>query len=140
MTLSRKTPLRGKPRKRKSIAERTAIARKARKPWKRKPSSFARIYGSQRRAKLMKTRPCDTCGRHPTEDEPNVNSHVGPADEKGTGYKAGWEWVITQCDGCHRVLGWLGSVERFDEARGCDCRAIARRLAIEIPQDGKLAA
>ena len=136
----KRSPFPRKPRAKKSIAARVKVARKARRPWKRKPESFARIYGSKRRAALMKRRPCDTCGREPTVDELNVNSHVGPPESKGVGFKAGWEWVITQCDACHRVLGWLGSVERFDEVKGCDCRAIARRLAVEIPQDGKVPA
>jgi hypothetical protein len=115
---------------------------KAKKPLKRsgrikskprKPSAFARIYGSQERARIMRLRPCDTCGRRATTDLPNTNSHVGPEGSKGTGYKAGWEWVITQCFACHRALGYAGSVERFDAMTGKDHRAIARRLAEEIP-------
>ena len=79
----------------------------------------------------MRERPCDSCGMWSTGN--HHNSHVGPANEKGVGYKAGWEWVITQCFKCHQLLGELGSVTLFDIEKGTDLRAIARRNAEEIP-------
>lgn len=124
----KRTPL--KPRAKKSIKERTRIARKARKAWKRKPESFARIYGSVQRAKTMRERPCDICGRVATENEPNQNVHTAGG---GTGRKAGWETVITGCEGCHRAIHWIGSIEKASEVLGMDLRAIAARLAVEIP-------
>jgi hypothetical protein len=78
----------------------------------------------------MKMRPCDGCGRVPTEEWPNENAHT---ENGGMGRKAGWETVCTLCPGCHHWLdNWLGSVEMFDRVQGSDLRAAARTAAVEV--------
>jgi hypothetical protein len=97
---------------------------------KRRASEFARCYGSRKRVKRMKMRPCDTCGRVPTLERPNENSHV---EGGGAGRKAGWQKVITQCEPCHRRFhGFGGSAYAWERVTGVDLRAIAARLALEI--------
>ncbi len=99
----------------------------------RKASEFLRIYGGQGRAKTMRMRPCDHCGHRPTEDFQNENAHT---ENGGMGRKAGWETVVTLCKACHRALHWLGSCAEFLRVTGTDLRAIAARLALEIPARG----
>ncbi len=113
---------------------RTPLKRK--KPIKhkaRKASTFDRIYGGQDRAKTMRMRPCDHCGHRPTDDFQNENAHT---ESGGMGRKAGWETVVTLCKACHRALHWLGSCAEFLRVTGTDLRAIAARLALEIPAGG----
>jgi hypothetical protein len=100
------------------------------KPKRRTASEFRRIYGSKERVRRMKMRPCDGCGRVPTEEWPNDNAHT---ENGGMGRKAGWETVVTLCKPCHYLLDdvW-GSVEMFDRVKGVDLRAVARLLSEEV--------
>ena len=118
----RKTPLRPGT---------AGLERRARPRQRRRPSEqFRRIYGSPSRAKKIRLRPCDHCGLVPDEDFQHHNAHTATG---GTGYKAGWETVVTLCPVCHRVYGWLGSAAEFFRVTGTDLRAIAARLAVELP-------
>jgi hypothetical protein len=107
----------GSPRPRSTPLKRTGpIARKSRiKAKKRKPSEFARIYGSKERVAWVKAQPCVVCGRGPCE---NAHTEVG-----GIGYKAGYETIVPLCFqtttrrvggitfesiGCHRALHNMG--------------------------------
>lgn len=96
---------------------------------KRRASEFSRAYGSVERVRTLKMRPCDGCGRVPTEECPNQNAHT---EGGGAGRKAGWQTVVTLCMTCHGVWHHLGSTPAFDEAMGTNPLATAARLATEI--------
>lgn len=97
----------------------------------RKRREFARCYGSVERVKRMKRRPCDACGRVPTEDALNETSHI---EREGMGRKASWRETVTHCPPCHRRFHALGcDIDVFDAEKGCDTRATAARLAVEVP-------
>lgn len=59
----------------------------------RKPSETLRIYGPPARRKFVKSLPCCTCGVEGHTDQ----AHVAPPGEKGTGYKAGYLWIVPLC-------------------------------------------
>ena len=100
--------------------KRTAIKHKA-----RKPSEFARIYGSRERVGAIKALRCYACGKESAE-----NAHTGSG---GMGRKAGWETIVNLGPNCHTLgkfsLHKLGSVELFDAHHGTDLRARAAFLA-----------
>jgi hypothetical protein len=70
-----------------------------------------RIYGPKTRRIWMKTLPCAACGVVGYSE----NAHCAPPSEKGTGYKAGYEWIAPLCgdrgrpfdgqfeQGCHKL-------------------------------------
>lgn len=130
----KRTPLKRKSRPR----ARKPIRRKA-----RRPSEFARIYGSRKRVRVVKSLPCAICGKEPTKDRPSENHHV---KNGGMGRKAGWEWIVPLCSadivksemGCHRELTNMGSV--FITGRGfyrnSDLASVAKLLSEILPADG----
>lgn len=78
----------------------------------RRPSAFARIYGSKARVTFVKGLDCAWCGRGPCD-----NAHVGGA--KGIGYKAGFEHIAPLCRECHQA---------YDEHRAPFNRALVREF------------
>ena len=63
---------------------------------KRKPRPAAktnRIYGAPARRRFVLGLPCAACG----VEGFSVQAHVAPPGEKGTGYKAGYEWIVPLC-------------------------------------------
>lgn len=82
--------------KRKAPIKRSAIKRKP-----RKPSEYARIYGSRERVAWIKSLPCMECGGTPCE-----NAHITTG---GMGRKAGADTIVPLCPKHHRlqhVKGW----------------------------------
>lgn len=83
---------------------------------KRSKSEFNRIYGSKERVEFVKSLPCAACGVVGYSE----NAHVAPASEKGTGYKAGWEWIAPLCGdrygllGCHSLFDSGCTLPDFD--------------------------
>lgn len=87
---------------------------------KRKPSEFARIYGSKARVEFVKSLPCAACGVVGYSE----NAHVAPTSESGgAGRKADAKWIAPLCGphivkggsraswqeiGCHRSLHIMG--------------------------------
>lgn len=83
------------------------------KPKKRKPSEFARIYGSKGRVEWVKSLECCACG----DDGYSENAHVG-TEGKGAGLKANADQIAPLCGphytprysivsrypGCHRLF------------------------------------
>lgn len=122
MTLRRKKPLRAK---RGLKAKRKSRPRSPIKPKKRKPSEFARIYGSKRRVEAIKALACHACHREPAE-----NAHI---ESGGMGRKADWTKIVDLGRKCHRTgkksLHNLGSVEAFDREHGTRLRERAAFLA-----------
>lgn len=70
------------------------------KPKPRKPSEFARIYGSKARVEWVKDQPCVVCGFVPSE-----NAHIVTG---GMGRKADFDTIIPLCRFDHRVLHRFG--------------------------------
>jgi len=62
---------------------------------KRRPSEFARIYGSKARVAWVKALGCVICGAVPSD-----NAHTAGG---GTGYKAGYETIVPLCREHHRA-------------------------------------
>lgn len=129
--MKRKTPLKAsKPMKRarKPIAERVAIARKARKGGRKKRSAaeFARIYGSRDRVERIKRLPCHVCGLYPSE-----NAHT---ENGGMGRKAGWQTIVNICRTHHRELHDCGTIWYAGHLYTMEeLRDWAAHLAKEIP-------
>jgi hypothetical protein len=72
------------------------IARSRLKKHARKPSEFARIYGSKERVEFVKSLPCQMCfivGQ-------TVNAHVGK-EGKGMQRKANYDQIAALCPRCH---------------------------------------
>ena len=122
----RKSPLKrsGKPLKRTRIKK---------KP--RSKSEFARIYHSKERVEFIKSLPCCACGIEGFSD----NAHVAPPSKKGTGYKAGYIWIVPLCGtrtdvsnpaylvwtmGCHGYSHQCGR-DSFEEKYGINLKACA---------------
>lgn len=89
---------------------------------RRKPSEFARIYGSKARVEWVKRLPCVVCGERPCD-----NAHIVTG---GMGRKADADKIVPLCgeqvEGwifdkvcCHRMLHVLG-VETFQKRTGID--------------------
>lgn len=125
--------------KRSDLKRRTPLAPgpgPARTPMKRrpkKPRTWLRAYGSERRAAVMRWRACDGCGRPARAGALHHCHHV--EGDGGTGLKASWRYTVTLCGGragCHERWHALGSSRRFLEVTGKDLVAIAARLAVEI--------
>lgn len=119
MTLHRRKQLRRKT----SLRPKVANHRKTRP--KRKPSEFARIYGSTERVEWIQARPCVSCGRIPSE-----NAHI--PSKSGMGRKGDYTNIIPLCTVCHRRLhDWgpakfskLGTAHQF----GLDLHFVAMRI------------
>lgn len=111
----RKTPLkRGKP-----LSRRTRV-----RPKKRKPSEFARIYGSKERVLWVKAQPCVAAGFHSPCDGRIENAHIVT---DGMGRKASYEAIVPLCRCHHRRLHDMGR-ERFENWSGVVLASEARRL------------
>ncbi len=95
MTLVRKTPMRRGGRI---------------KAKKRKPSEFARIYGSKARVEFVKGLPCVACGGTAYCSE---NHHI---EGDGVARKAHYTLIIPLCPGCH--LAWHHFGRRYVESHG----------------------
>jgi hypothetical protein len=89
---------------------------------KRKPSEFARIYGSKARVEWIKGLPCavNTYGNAACGDQ-SENAHTASG---GTGRKAGHETIAPLCHYHHRLLHSEG-VRSFSEFYDLDLPAIA---------------
>jgi hypothetical protein len=123
--VKRRTQLRAKkPLRAKAQPKR---ARKPIKPKKRKPSEFARIYGSRERVQAIKALRCEACWKY---RGPSENAHIKTG---GTGRKADFAFIVPLCRGHHRTdtdsLHNLGSVEAFDAKHGTNLKARAAFLA-----------
>lgn len=70
-----------------------ASPRKAARKSKRKPSEFARIYGSKARVEWVKSLPCGACYVAGYTE----NAHLTPKGEKGTGYKGHHRFIAPLC-------------------------------------------
>lgn len=121
MGLKRKTPLRAKSqiRRKKRI--------KAKRKSKRERDAYiARVYGSRERLLAIKAMPCAACGGLPSE-----NHHM---ESGGMGRKADHTTIVPLCLTHHAFYhNECGSPEAFDARFGTDLRALAARLAREIP-------
>ncbi len=74
---------------------RQRLVRTKKKAWKRKPTEFARIYGSKERVLFVKDLPCVGCGLwHPVE-----NHHI---EGDGLSRKADYTKIVPLCLPCHR--------------------------------------
>ena len=88
------------PSPRKAMKPRTAGIKRSRiKPKKRKPSEFARIYGSKARVEWVKSLPCCVCRLRGLLEK---NQHAGESynahtENGGMGYKAGYETIAPLC-------------------------------------------
>lgn len=84
------------------------------KPKKRKPSEFARIYGSPARVRFVARLGCVVCGRTPAE-----NAHT---ESGGMGRKADADTIVPLCGFHHRELHFWGA-DTF-----ADCYEVNLRL------------
>lgn len=80
---------------RKKPLARSAHPKKRARPAKK----TLRIYGSPARRKFVKSLPCYTCHVEGYTEQ----AHCAPSSEKGTGYKAGYLWIVPLCG---RRGGW----------------------------------
>lgn len=97
------------------------------KPKRRKPSEYARIYGSRARVEAIKRMRCAVpgCGLGPCH-----NAHIRNG---GMGRKSDWTDIVPLCGRHHFAFDdQLGSVELFDRRFGTDLEALAARLAVEV--------
>lgn len=83
----------------------------------RKPSETLRIYGPPARRAFVTSLPCAACGVEGFSEQ----AHVAPAGEKGTGYKAGYEWIAPLCH--ERPIPML-AVLRFDVRMYVGCHRL----------------
>lgn len=94
--------------------------RKAVRKSKRKPSEFARIYGSKARVEWVKSLPCSAprCGfEHWTVEGHHIETG-------GTGYKADYTKIIPLCSQHHRFLHDIGR-ESFEARYGFKLETLA---------------
>lgn len=77
------------------------------KPKKRKPSEFARTYGSRERVEWVKSRPCIVKGGQCYG--PIENAHVVSDGSNGMGRKAGSRCIAPLCAKHHRILHNTGA-------------------------------
>lgn len=102
----------------------------ARKP--RKPSEFARIYGSRERVRWVKAQPSVASGKRPC-----VNAHTVTG---GTQYKAGFETIVPLTHYEHTAELHQWGKERFEKHYGIDLDAAAvetaRRYAESLAHHG----
>jgi len=77
------------------LRRRTPLARSPMKRGKRKPSEFARIYGSKERVAWVKALPCIICTNRPCE-----NAHT---ESGGMARKAGYATIVPLCRIHHRM-------------------------------------
>lgn len=106
-----------KPKRKKPIAKsQKAIARSRIKPKKRKPSEFARIYGSKERVAWVTSQPCIACHRTACDGH-----HI---TVKGMGIKADYDQIIPLCRSHHSAIHAHGS-KTFAALVGVDLEACA---------------
>jgi len=90
--------------------KRSAIKRKS-----RKASKTLRIYGGKKRIEFVKSLPCAACGVVGFSE----NAHVAPSSEKGTGYKAGFEWIVPLCRARSSMGAPFGGMQTLNITIGC---------------------
>ena len=95
-------------------------------------AAFRRKYGSRERVKAIQAEPCANCGK-----KPSVNAHCPPKGaKKGTGFKAGWKWIVPLCDDCHRIRDEeCGSNDAFFLKTGLDLTRAAKWFAVNFHPD-----
>jgi hypothetical protein len=97
-----------------------------RKSKKERDEYMARVYGSRDRLLAIKALPCAVCGALPSE-----NHHL---ENGGTGRKGSYRSIVNLCVRHHLIYHCeCGSPEAFDARFGTNLRALAERLAKEIP-------
>jgi len=70
---------------------------------KRKPSEFARIYGSRKRVRWMKSQPCVFCaGLSPFFSRTDGSSHNAHTEHDGMGRKGSYLGIIPLCPTHHK--------------------------------------
>jgi hypothetical protein len=109
--VKRSSPLRRSPMTRKSAVRI--------KPKKRKPSEFARIYGSKERVLFVKALPCLVSNLACRGDVDNHHVENGGLSRKGD-----YQTIVPLCDVHHDVLHRLGAVS-FAGQYGIDLKAAA---------------
>ncbi len=92
---------------------------------KRKPSEFARIYGSRERVTWVKSLPCLVAGG--ACEGPIDNAHTATG---GTGYKAGYKTIVPLCRYHHERLHAIGHA-RFHKDYFVDLASHAVRIERE---------
>lgn len=101
-----------KPKTEKQFKPRHAVSINRKK---RKPSEFARIYGSRERVRWVKSEPCIATlgGKMAACYGPIDNAHVTRDDQGGTGRKSGYRCIAPCCRRHHNILHVMGA--RFFE-------------------------
>ena len=95
-------------------------------------AAFRRKYGSRGRVKAIQAEPCANCGERPSE-----NAHCPARGQGGgTGFKAGWEWVVPLCRACHALRDeTCGSNNAFFNETGVDLDMAAKWFARNFHPD-----
>jgi hypothetical protein len=118
------------PRKPKSL---TPIKRSRIKPKPRKPSEFARIYGSRERVRFIKSLPCCLCcgialsDFAPDAGNSSDNAHTG--ERSGMGRKADFDTIVPMCRLHHRRFDTYDPPFNIEE-----CREAIQALGPKIEQ------
>lgn len=96
----KRKPKSPRPPTRKSAPRRTAIKKKP-----RKPSEYARIYGSKERVKFVKNHACCYCASlHPLFGIQSAGrSHNAHTENEGMGRKGHYTTIIPLCATHHRL-------------------------------------
>lgn len=89
----------------------------------RRASEFARCYLSDERVAFVRSLPCVTCGRTPSD-----NAHVGP-NGAGAGRKANYDQIVNLCRVCHRELHQTG---RVVQKWGTNIGVVISRPALQL--------
>jgi hypothetical protein len=121
-------------------ARKTYITRSSIKRRKRPESKTVRIYGPPARRKFVKSLPCCTCHVEGYTEQ----AHVAPPNEKGTGYKADYRFIVPLCGfrltwggdsiGCHQLHDkypriFAARFPSFDPEKACAETEIAWRAS-----------
>jgi hypothetical protein len=96
-------------RARASRGEQYGLRRTRMKKKPRKPSETLRIYGPAARRRFVVGLPCAACGIEGFTEQ----AHCAPSSEKGTGYKAGYRWIVPLCGPRDDVRGWYPGCHRL---------------------------
>ncbi len=112
-----------KPIKRSSRPSRstTPTRRSPIKSKKRKPSEFARIYGSKARVAWMKQQPSVASGLRPC-----VGHHIKTG---GTGRKADYTKIVPLTHDEHLLLHWIG-MDSFEKRHGFSLERMAAQIEL----------